>query len=65
MYFPFLAAWVDRSTGYDEEAQFTKVCTAYSDIMNDEISDNVTEGWSENSLRTFEGYISRFKTFMY
>lgn len=61
MVFPFVAAGVDRVTGYNEESLLTKVCTEYSDIFNVIMSDNTTAGWSDLELKTMEQDKDNFK----
>jgi hypothetical protein len=60
-YFPFIFGYVDCWLGYEHEAPLTKVHTAYTDIVNTLLSDNLGVGWTDMDLENMQSRIQSFK----
>lgn len=63
MVFPFIAAFIDRVTGYGASPVHTSILVSYSDIVNDFVTDSKT-GWSISELADLRSAIANLKTQM-
>lgn len=62
MVFPFVAAYIDRVTGYQDNAPLTDICTSYTTLMQDLLYDNTSTGWSRDMIADITHRISLLKS---
>lgn len=62
MVFPFVAAFIYRCTGLEEDAPLTRINTTYSEIFNKLLNDGPEEGWSEQDIISLGDDITSCKT---
>lgn len=59
--FPFVLAYVDTWTGFQDDAPLTKLHVQYTELTNRLMTDNFHNGWSSSDLDNIRVSISTFK----
>lgn len=62
MVFPFVAAFIDRSLGFEEKCELTRMNVLYIEIINKVLVDHRDRRWREGELLRLRGEIREFKS---